>query len=412
MTAYCGAQSAGHPIDMSYAGLLLTVVILQQGFLGLIWLGAAYIGLARRSAWHWGAAALIMSACLVGVSGRDSVGAWLGYGLANMAGVVAMLALRRGVQIFCNQPPGDRDHLAMLVAAALGLAWAVAWPLTEQWTVLITSLALAWPLLGAGSDVASRLRFEFGRLTATCLAMPLWLLGAGFAFRAMLAPWATEAVRPIGQPTGFNAGFGIAIMIAMLVLHFTLAAMVVLRLVRQLRHLSDHDTLTGVLNRRGFEEQLKLEGERLRRYGTPFAVLSIDIDHFKQINDRFGHDVGDDVLTRVATALGMGLRDVDRIGRVGGEEFCVLLPHSDEPGAAGAAQRMRQRVHELQRGGAEGTRNITVSIGVALASDPAEPQPELMRRLDRALYRAKDSGRDRVEVAEARLPSKMNWSAA
>ena len=400
---------------MSNAGLLLTVVILQQGFLGAMWMAAATIGLARSSAWHWGAAAAGMAACLAGVALRGDVSPWLGFWLANSAGVAAMLAMRRGVQLFCKQTPNDREHAGVFVAATACLALAVALPLQEHWLVFITAMALAWPLLGAGVDLSTRLRFEFGKLTAAFLALPMWLVGGAFALRAMLAPVATEDVRPIDQPSGFNAGFGITIMVAMLVLHCSLAAMVVLRLVRQLRHLSDHDVLTGVLNRRGFEDKLKLEGERLRRYGTPFAVLSIDIDHFKRVNDRFGHGVGDEVLTRVATTLSMGLRDVDRIGRMGGEEFCVLLPHSDEAGAAGAAQRLRERVRELCAVAAEPAQPaqpITVSIGVALASDPAEPQPDLMRRLDRALYRAKDCGRDRVEIAEARVPATARWSAA
>ena len=401
---------------MSNPELLLTVVILQQGFLGLMWLAAGAIGLAPRSAWHWSSAAVGMAACLAGVAMRDSVSPWVGFWLANSLGVAGMLALRRGVQLFCNQATSDREHLSVFGAATAWLALAVGLPLAEHWIVLITSLALAWPMLGAGADLSARLRFEFGKLTATLFALPMWLVGGAFALRAMLAPVAAEVGRPIGQPSGFNVGFGIAIMVAMLVLHCALAAMVVLRLVRQLRHLSDHDALTGVLNRRGFEEKLKLEGERLRRYGTPFAVLSIDIDHFKRVNDRFGHGVGDEVLTRVATTLSIGLRDVDRIGRMGGEEFCVLLPHSDETGAAGAAQRLRERVRELCAVATEPSQPITVSIGVALASDPAEPQPDLMRRLDRALYRAKVSGRDRVEIAEARvsstLPSAARWSAA
>jgi diguanylate cyclase (GGDEF)-like protein len=397
---------------MSNAGLLLTVVILQQGFLGLMWVVAGVAGLAQRSAWHWGAAAIGMAVCLAGVALRDGVSPWIGYWLANTTGVGAMVLMRRGVQLFCNQAVTDREHLGVFGAATVWLALVLALPLQEHWTVFITSLALAWPLLGAGVELSAKLRFEFGRLTAIVFALPMWVVGGAFAVRAVFAPVATELVRPLGQPTGFNAGFGITIMVTMLVLHCALAAMVVLRLVQQLRHLSDHDALTGVLNRRGFEERLRLEGERLRRYGTPFAVLSIDIDHFKRINDRFGHGAGDDALTRVATTLSIGLRDVDRIGRMGGEEFCVLLPHSDEAGAAGAAQRLRERVRELRVGDGEAGQALTVSIGVALASDPTEQQTELMRRLDGALYRAKDSGRDRVEIAAARAPSTLRWSAA
>ena len=395
--------------------LLLTLIVLQQGLLGLLWLGAARVGLARRPALHWGAAAVLMVACLAGVMVRDQTGPWLALWLTNSAAVVAMVALRRGVQLFCDMVPTDREHLGVCGAAMLWLALAGALPLGERGVVLVTSLALAWSLLRAAGETWARLRFEIGARAAAAFALPMWLIGGAFALRAVLAPLSVEVGRPIEQPTAFNIGFGIFVFAALLSLHFALAAMVVSRVVRQLRHLSDHDVLTGVLNRRGFEQLLQREGERLRRYQTPFAVLSIDIDHFKRINDRCGHGVGDEVLMQVARTLANGLRDVDRIGRMGGAEFCVLLPHSDMAGAAGAAQRLRERVRALRLGpGAAATGTplpITVSIGVALASDPAEPQPELMRRLDRALYRAKDSGRDRVEMADTRAPA-VRWSAA
>jgi diguanylate cyclase (GGDEF)-like protein len=391
--------------------LLLTIVMLQEGFLGLVWLAASSAGVAKRPAWHWGLAAVAMAVCLLGVMQRQQLDPWLGYWFANSTGVLAMLLLHRGVQIFCDQTVTDREHAGVLAAASLWLALAVALPLPEHWPVLITSLAMAWCLLNAAAEIWTRLRFEFGKTTAAMLALPMGLIGAAFALRAMLAPLTADVGRSIAEPGGFNVGFGLFVMAAMLMLHFALGAMVVLRLVRQLRHLSNHDTLTAVLNRRGFEVLLQGEAERLRRYATPFAVLSIDIDHFKQVNDAHGHQIGDEVLTQVARALSIGLRDVDRIGRMGGEEFCVLLPNADEAGAQGAAQRLSEKVRAMRFGPAELALPVTVSIGVALASDPAEPLPELMRRLDRALYRAKDSGRDRVEMAEKRSAS-LRWSAA
>ena len=130
-------------------------------------------------------------------------------------------------------------------------------------------------------------------------------------------------------------------------------------------------------------------------------MLSVDIDHFKQINDRYGHDEGDKVLASVAQTLAFGLRDVDRIARMGGEEFCVLLPHTDEAGAAGAAQRLISQVRQRLHGPSPQAANVTVSVGVAVAVDPKEDRAELMRRLDRALYRAKEGGRDRIELATA-----------
>ena len=111
---------------MTISQLLLTIILLQQGFLGLIWLGAAAICLARRPAWHWGLAAAAMAVCLAGVMLRDVLDPWLGLWLANSAGVAAMTVLRRGVQIFCDQAPTDRQHLGVCAAVTLWLALAVS----------------------------------------------------------------------------------------------------------------------------------------------------------------------------------------------------------------------------------------------------------------------------------------------
>jgi diguanylate cyclase (GGDEF)-like protein len=189
----------------------------------------------------------------------------------------------------------------------------------------------------------------------------------------------------------------VALVIALL-LQVNLTAMVLLRLVRRLQHQSDHDMLTGLLSRRPMEQLLLAESQRQRRFGRSFALLSIDIDHFKKINDGFGHAAGDAVLKRVAQALRAAARDIDSVARMGGEEFCVLLPGADVVGADSVAMRLLETVrglHHPEIGGAP----VTISIGLAVMEAPAEPMQALQRRLDQALYGAKAAGRDRVEQA-------------
>ncbi len=387
---------------MSTAQFLITIIVLQQGLVALMWLCAAVVGLARWPAFHWCGSAAAIAGCLCLVALRESVDPWLGIWVANVFGIAAMALLRRGAQQFCDLPVTDREHGGIVAVTALALAVAVQSQSTEVLVVVVTSAGLGWSLLRCAVEVGTRLRFEFHDVLSMAFVAPMVLVGSAFTVRALLAPWLTQDVgRTITQPGSFNASFGLFMMVGMLLLHFGLAAMVVLRVVRQLRHLSDHDVLTGVLNRRGFENLLSLEGERLARYQLPFAVLSVDIDHFKQVNDQFGHDAGDKVLASVAQTLASGLRDVDRIGRMGGEEFCVLLPHTDEAGASGAAQRLIAQVRQRLHGQGTQTVNVTVSVGVAVALDPKEGRAELMRRLDRALYRAKEAGRDRIEMATA-----------
>jgi diguanylate cyclase (GGDEF)-like protein len=167
--------------------------------------------------------------------------------------------------------------------------------------------------------------------------------------------------------------------------------------------LASTDSLTGLTNRRRFLEIAERELARSRRYGSALALVLVDLDHFKAVNDRFGHLAGDQVLIAAAQALARGLRTVDVIARHGGEEFAILLPETDAAGAREVAERASRLLASTEIPVETGPSvTITASMGVASARGP-EPLSldELLRRADAALYAAKRAGRDRVEVAPA-----------
>ena len=165
----------------------------------------------------------------------------------------------------------------------------------------------------------------------------------------------------------------------------------------RLRAEADLDALTGLANRRRFRKSLDREVERWRRYAVPCALLLLDVDHMKKINDTHGHPAGDLVICAVAAALSQLSRDNDTPARLGGEEFGLLLAGADERNAAAAAERVRRAVAEMT---VEGVGQFTVSVGVANCPGHARSERELFAASDGALYRAKQLGRDRVEVAE------------
>ena len=164
----------------------------------------------------------------------------------------------------------------------------------------------------------------------------------------------------------------------------------------QLRAEADLDSLTGLANRRRFRVALKREVERWRRYNAPCALLLLDIDHMKSINDHYGHPAGDAVIRHVANTLVEVSRDNDTAARLGGEEFALLLAGISEEKAAAAAERLRSI---LAQQGVEGVGRISVSIGVAGCPAHASSQRTLYAASDRALYVAKNEGRNRVAVA-------------
>ena len=166
------------------------------------------------------------------------------------------------------------------------------------------------------------------------------------------------------------------------------------------RILANTDALTGLANRRHFFELADEEFARARRYETPLAVLMADLDHFKRFNDEYGHAGGDAVLRSFAIVLSSLLRDSDRAGRIGGEEFAVLLPHTTREGALAFARRLLECVAENppELGGAP-TR-YTLSMGLAELSADCVEFSSLLRNADEALYRAKKAGRNRIETGD------------
>ncbi len=167
----------------------------------------------------------------------------------------------------------------------------------------------------------------------------------------------------------------------------------------QLRRMSETDELTGAYNRRKMLEELEVKFREFRRYGDATALLMLDIDHFKRVNDRHGHIAGDAVLRSTVQLCMEQLRDVDVFARFGGEEFVVLLPHTERKEAAETAERLRQRVadHTIEQ---EDKRiNITISIGVSVLEQSDQGFESIIKRADDALYEAKHRGRNCIVVA-------------
>lgn len=178
---------------------------------------------------------------------------------------------------------------------------------------------------------------------------------------------------------------------------FLMALLVGQRLLAQQRYLALTDTLTGILNRRGFEEAMGREFSRAARKIETISLLLLDIDHFKHINDRFGHQVGDCALALVAKSIGGTLRTEDVFGRLGGEEFGVLLPSIDHARALEVAERLRGLVAALPIDAADRHEHVTVSIGVASTDADGSDWDSLYRTADQRLYEVKSSGRNKVQ---------------
>jgi len=173
------------------------------------------------------------------------------------------------------------------------------------------------------------------------------------------------------------------------------------QLYQKVQRLATQDPLTGCFNRRHFFERAEQEMQRSLRYSRPLALVMMDIDEFKQVNDRFGHPVGDEALCSLVRLCQGQMRAIDLLGRYGGDEFAILMPETTLEGARQAAERLREDIQQMAIATPDGTCSMTVSIGVADLSGGSKETAKLdglVRRADQALYAAKSAGQNSVRT--------------
>ena len=260
-------------------------------------------------------------------------------------------------------------------------------------TVDLTTFGVGFELLQGRPMTAVELTAgDSGDRLASCLAaagygsyLHLPLLARGSLIGSLLLASRDPAGLGAGR-TAFAEALGVALGLA---LHDS-------NLLATVERLAVVDTLTGLLTRRQLFEVGRYEVQRARRYQRQLAAAMVDVDHFKRVNDRWGHRVGDLVLTEVAGRCRTGLRDVDLVGRYGGEEFAVLLPETDLVGGGLVAERIRETLASRPVEAAGHRLEITVSLGVTVLGAADGSLEALLSRADRALYDAKQGGRNRV----------------
>lgn len=164
--------------------------------------------------------------------------------------------------------------------------------------------------------------------------------------------------------------------------------------------MSRTDPLTGAFNRRHFMETGAAELNRSSRYGSTFSMIMLDIDHFKSINDTYGHDIGDKALIEAVQIINKALRTEDTLGRFGGEEFCILLPETSQKSAIKVAERIRSDIEANKIHTDKGALKFTVSCGVSQLNTTNNSLEKIIKKADNALYNSKKTGRNRTTAAE------------
>ena len=381
---------------------------LMQATVALLWLiGGRVIGDTQRVTLNWA-----VSGAFGALSYVFYIAAWCipvapyGTGMrlvGNVCGVLWLIALQRGVWLFMNQPLRYRGHLLALAALLPGF-WFGLFDENSVLRIVVYTAVQGALAVAIALDLIRCARVTLQWRWPSLLAWPMWVFCALTAARACRAVFAAPIA--LNQSSGNNgANIVSAFLYLLMLLPFNgmLLALVVSRLRVNLQRLSHYDVLTGLLNRRALEEHLAAQLQRSRRNGKCFCVLMLDVDHFKRINDRFGHAVGDAALKHLATLLLGELRKVDQFARYGGEEFVVLLPGAGLSDAMQVGERLRALVAESPLRSVGALIPMAVSIGVAEWGGAQEDTSRLMVRADAALYQAKHQGRNQVVMASAEV---------
>ena len=395
------------PSTLSATEVAFLMLALLQAVLAGVWAaGAWWVAEQRRATLLWAGYALLSAAMFALLTlALRAAAPWPAEALragGNLCGVLALLALQRGIGRFVGRAVDPRwQGLALatvLVVAAIGLD-----PAAGALRVGVNSAVLVALCLAMARQLHDHARDALHLRRPLLLALPPLLAAVGFGGRGLRALLQAGAVpAEMTADSTLNVGMALAYLVLALAFHATLGVLVVTRLFAELRHRARHDGLTGLLNRRAMEEALEAQLQRSLRNGEAFSVMMIDIDHFKSVNDRHGHAVGDSALRQLAAILRAGVRGIDRVARFGGEEFLVLLPDVSLADAQPLAERLRERVASSSLVQPAASLALTVSIGVAEWRPGSDDLTRLLTRADAALYRAKQGGRDRVEMARER----------
>lgn len=286
-----------------------------------------------------------------------------------------------------DYPDGIQQVVIPLRSETGGIVGAVIMEYTPMYRELLAADAGTRRLIMAVSVAGLGLALLLGYLLASGLVRDLRALGHAAGQLADGHDDARAAVRGRGELRELGARFN------------DMAA----RIAAQkavLTEVAISDPLTGLHNRRSFEVRLAEEVARTHRSGVVFSLLLVDLDHFKSINDRYGHPAGDQALRHVAAVIKDELREVDFLARIGGEEFAVLLAATSGQGAMQAAERIRAAIAGQPASYEDTTLTMTASMGVAWYPAHADTDKELIRVVDQALYEAKRAGRDRTCPAD------------
>lgn len=382
------------PLDTSTVSFILVLVLcLECGILTALWI----IHRNMRGPGYWAFGAFIIAIGVLGFYLRGNLPIPISVLVINAVIYGGFISTWWGSEVFFGRRLPYRLTAVLLAIVVAGLLYFSLVDLDTRPRVIFL-MALNAVMAGLRSYSMMRELRPGTRFSQLIAGIPLIVQALCYLAIATVAWRQPPSDAPVMQLSFAGWIFLVPLLLSMLIV-FGAVLLVSQTIAVKLQEAARRDALTNALTRRAMDEDAEVEIARSRRHGTPLSLLMLDIDHFKAINDDHGHPVGDAVLRQFSAAIRQCLRREDVFARLGGEEFCALLPNTPLTGATQLAERIRMAVEELTIEAGSHRLSLQVSLGVASLGEHGSEWPDLVRQADAALYAAKRAGRNRVVVA-------------
>lgn len=357
--------------------------------------------IAPRASLRFSLANLLLLLGIILLIQRSNAPSYLFWPLADLIIVCAFLITQDGIENLFKLKPNNKEKIGILTIMSIVLLNVGPEPENVRIFAIVFSFITGWIFLRISQQIFSALQSIHNKFVSVFLSFP-FIFGALFLlYRSIFFLIYTDGEISVSSSHDIDRSTVIptiwALTILVLFINVSLFGCTLERLVAKISSYARIDTLTGLANRRAFTERFDQECAQHKRFNRDFSLILFDLDNFKLVNDKFGHNIGDQVLQHVASVLSQQLRDIDLLARYGGEEFIVLLHDISVAQMQITAERLRRKLEEQPLDRISGKIFQTASFGVALyRKDEGE---QIIKRVDDALYEAKTKGRNRVELA-------------
>lgn len=329
---------------------------------------------------------------------RGEIPMFFSYIVCDMALLFACFTLRRSIEEFYQVKKQDKWHLVFLLLTLLISIPARYMPDGTPIAVIVTCLFASCSLFFAANQAYTLMNRDFPIKNCLVTLSPIYIMATLFFMRVFLTMILPEVPVELREASNYNKSFLAIMIFAIIGFNGTMFGLVISRMISKIRRLTIEDPLTQIFNRRHITDMANKEINKMERNRSEFSIIMLDIDHFKKVNDTYGHTAGDAALVTCATMLKNSIRSTDYVGRLGGEEFCIMLPNTRLKDAHLLAERVRMTLEHTPLVYDGKTIPLTASFGVATLVQKGE-WSDLLNSADMAMYRAKKNGRNQVILA-------------